>query len=547
MKKALITIFALILCFIPTVVAYVSFNKTQNAPVDEETAVQISIDDINGKNITRVKEVDGDEADLLIRFFMQMSKNAQQIGSLPESLLGEKFFNVQISTTARTDISEYYFSTDPTACYMKAQDGTAYKLAEGDASVFIATEYAESLYKESAMPVLTLSHEYILAPDSAVWQYKNYTGSYIDTDVSSVVVDNVEKYEITGALDLLFDMQPDLCTVTVTDADGTVMYDDVIGNISSFKLDASNDVTVDVIAKWYTDPVRSFCGEVHYKFGSFVSEPAEFYLGLTTVGAGKFTAITGVNVTKASEIVVTSSMANTIAPVFYQFDPETAVGFLAVDPTTESGLYTVSFSYGGSIVDTVITVENDGEKSSSMTVDQAVVNSARSSDAISAFDALVKELGASGSATKYFEGSFLDGSELTFLRGFGRYIYLNGADEPAFITNGVDYAADAGTGVLAWNNGVVDYVGYTDYTGNVVVIDHGLGLRTWYWNLSYASVNKGDSVSKGDVVGTAGNTGFAAVNGAHIAMSVGNAFVSPYDTWSDSLIAGKVIIPRIEE
>ena len=42
-------------------------------------------------------------------------------------------------------------------------------------------------------------------------------------------------------------------------------------------------------------------------------------------------------------------------------------------------------------------------------------------------------------------------------------------------------------------------------------------------------------------------SGFIGFNGVHIAMSVGNQFVCPYDTWADSEIAGKVIIARIEE
>ena len=61
-----------------------------------------------------------------------------------------------------------------------------------------------------------------------------------------------------------------------------------------------------------------------------------------------------------------------------------------------------------------------------------------------------------------------------------------------------------------------------------------------------ALVNVGDVVSRGQAIGTAGQTGFTGANGAHIAMSVGESFVSPYDTWSDSPVAAKVIIPYID-
>ena len=60
-------------------------------------------------------------------------------------------------------------------------------------------------------------------------------------------------------------------------------------------------------------------------------------------------------------------------------------------------------------------------------------------------------------------------------------------------------------------------------------------------------VSVGDRVARGDKVGTTGRTGFTGSNGVHIAMSVGSQFVSPYDTWQDSEIAGKVIIAKVDE
>jgi murein DD-endopeptidase MepM/ murein hydrolase activator NlpD len=101
--------------------------------------------------------------------------------------------------------------------------------------------------------------------------------------------------------------------------------------------------------------------------------------------------------------------------------------------------------------------------------------------------------------------------------------------------------------VAACNRGQVVYVGTLDYAGNIVVIEHGYGLKTWYYNLGTIAVAVGDTVERGQLIGTAGMSGFIGFNGVHIAMSVGNQFVCPYDTWADSEIAGKVIIARIEE
>ena len=85
------------------------------------------------------------------------------------------------------------------------------------------------------------------------------------------------------------------------------------------------------------------------------------------------------------------------------------------------------------------------------------------------------------------------------------------------------------------------------YAGNMVVIEHGYGLKTWYYNLGSIDVSVGDKVARGDKIGTTGQTGFTGEVGAHIAMSVGSTFVSPYDTWQDSTDHGKVVIAKIDE
>ena len=111
----------------------------------------------------------------------------------------------------------------------------------------------------------------------------------------------------------------------------------------------------------------------------------------------------------------------------------------------------------------------------------------------------------------------------------------------------MDYSADAGLDVMACNKGEVVYAGELDYAGNIIVIEHGYGLKTWYYNLGSVTVSVGDIVEKGQGIGTTGFSGFTGQNGAHIAMSVGSAFVSPYDTWEDSQFAGKVVIAKIDE
>ena len=56
------------------------------------------------------------------------------------------------------------------------------------------------------------------------------------------------------------------------------------------------------------------------------------------------------------------------------------------------------------------------------------------------------------------------------------------------------------------------------FSGNVVIIDHGLGLYSYFAHLSAIDVAEGDAVTPGQVVGRVGSTG--RVTGPHLHWTV---------------------------
>jgi murein DD-endopeptidase MepM/ murein hydrolase activator NlpD len=92
---------------------------------------------------------------------------------------------------------------------------------------------------------------------------------------------------------------------------------------------------------------------------------------------------------------------------------------------------------------------------------------------------------------------------------------------------GLDFRADTGSPLGAMNNGNVVIAREMFYEGGFVVIDHGQGLLTLYMHLSEITVNVGDAVKKGQVVGLSGATGRVTAPHLHVGVRWQGIYVDP--------------------
>lgn len=94
--------------------------------------------------------------------------------------------------------------------------------------------------------------------------------------------------------------------------------------------------------------------------------------------------------------------------------------------------------------------------------------------------------------------------------------------------NGIDIAASTGTPILAADSGMVVFRGWSGNYGYLIKIDHGNGaMVTWYGHLSRFNVSLGDTVTKGQVIGYVGNTGFSTGPHLHYEVHVNGKPVDP--------------------
>lgn len=111
---------------------------------------------------------------------------------------------------------------------------------------------------------------------------------------------------------------------------------------------------------------------------------------------------------------------------------------------------------------------------------------------------------------------------------------------------GIDLASRKRTPVEAANAGRVVFTGANGIYGNMVVLDHGLGLHTLYGHLSEIGVKVGQSVTKGEPLGRSGETGLAGGDHLHFAVLVHGVYATPVEWWDAQWIRDRIARPLAE-
>ncbi|WP_417618875.1 M23 family metallopeptidase [Parasphingorhabdus sp.] len=110
---------------------------------------------------------------------------------------------------------------------------------------------------------------------------------------------------------------------------------------------------------------------------------------------------------------------------------------------------------------------------------------------------------------------------------FGSQRIYNG--DPGSYHSGVDIAAPAGTYYVAPADGVVTLAASSPFTleGNLLMIDHGMGLNSAFLHSSEILVKEGQQVKRGEPIGRIGSTGSATGPHLHWSMKWNDARIDP--------------------
>jgi murein DD-endopeptidase MepM/ murein hydrolase activator NlpD len=203
---------------------------------------------------------------------------------------------------------------------------------------------------------------------------------------------------------------------------------------------------------------------------------------------------------------------------------------LGIDVDTKPGSYEVSFvatSDGQTITATTeldITPGEFGRRV--LKVDNAFVNPPPPVIArIMREAAELEQLWMQSDPRRLWDAGFLRPVPGRANGAFGSRSIFNG--QPRQPHGGADFLSPAGTPIQAPNSGRVVLARDLYFTGNTVVIDHGLGVFSLLAHLSVMDVHQGELATQGQTIGRVGATGRVTGPHLHWAVRINGARVDP--------------------
>ena len=92
---------------------------------------------------------------------------------------------------------------------------------------------------------------------------------------------------------------------------------------------------------------------------------------------------------------------------------------------------------------------------------------------------------------------------------------------------GLDIACTTGTDIKVVSNGTVTFSGKKGSYGNLIIVDHGNDVETWYGHCSKLYAKVGDTVTAGDVIAAVGSTGNSTGPHLHFEIRINGECVNP--------------------
>ncbi|MEX0800942.1 MAG: M23 family metallopeptidase [Dehalococcoidia bacterium] len=189
-------------------------------------------------------------------------------------------------------------------------------------------------------------------------------------------------------------------------------------------------------------------------------------------------------------------------------------GVIGLPTVLPVGEYTVDVLADGALIDSLaVTVADGGYPYIDLAVSDDTFNLLTDQAKIAAEHERVRDVYTTFTPERLWSGEWLKPAQGPLSNPFGVQRSVNGG--PYSEHGGTDVVGSAGDPIVAAQTGRVVLAEPLYLLGNSVIIDHGAGLLTGYHHLSAIAVTAGQAITKGDLVGAMGTTGFSTGDHLH--------------------------------
>ncbi len=509
-------------------------------------AVTLSGGSIDPANVSAVNvvtpdgtamEFDGED----ISFYVNMYLEADPLSSPIRDVNAELPMNVTLKQKTGDLTFAVYAESNTNGCFFRKTDGKYFSVPASFAKTLLqrkecAFVYERAGYTLPGLSFVTGDSSTSVLPQSFKWQYKDIAGAATEDTFSKKATEaqHFSFYSDKG-FTLRFAKEPSQHTVTFYREDGTVI-DAVDPSALIFPTDTNLKVVVD--AKWQQD-ADSMGGEAKYSFTLLYDVLPEIIRSTETVKPGDVLCIGFRHLSQNEKIRLESQLKT--APLRVTYTDDGAYALLPISGNNSAGQYSLKFTVGTveklidvNVIDSTPNIVLD-------TMDTEKFYLFQTPDFIQRHDSLMEGWASTTGEAAFLAGdSFVSPISGDAAHSYGDELLINGQPDKYFL-EGNDYKAEDGALIKATQRGTVAFVGEDDVLGNMVIIDHGYGIKSHYYGVATVSKAVGDTVQKGETIGSAGVNGMVYTSGndklptLHFYVSLDGVYVNPNELIKNGL------------
>lgn len=506
----------------------------------------ISSDNLNVDNVTRVTVVRSDGVTFEYisaadrRMFIAAVDRAREVSAVPFSLEQPKILTFHRGE--RLIVYELFLTLDPAQCVLRSGE-RLFRIDTADARRLLNLPISHTLFRHSHVPAATVAQGdrtvRVYPEADGVWRLRKLDGEFHDTSVAGITSEaagsNEARISQNQPFTIYFDVEPDNVTVDVLQVhDRREIF---LGPLEQMHLhfDGRTELQFVLTAEWREHADADFYGRAVYNINVVYEVPAWFAVSALQAEHGDLLIITAFNVGEREEMTLSVPELGYTAG-FMQYG-EYRIALLPVG-TDFTGVLNALVE-GAHTENYQIVINPPAPVTRNFGATEETINAHLSAAARNDRLSRYNEIFAIPSETqKLWEGSFVNPSPraVEVLIEYGANVTTNRGN--AYINRGVNLAADTDSPVFASNAGRVIFTGMLTKYGNLIVIDHGAGLRTWYGRLDTIGVQVGDMVEAGQQIGVFGRrTGIqtSLAPNLYFAVSVHDIFINPLNLLRDGI------------